>query len=135
MRIYKKSRNPYLNLIKSISNIYNDNEINIEEKLNEYKITFNTFKDDLNNYNFYTHPSFNNKWYKYKIKNSYVSNKINMKNPWHIFMYNFIQILNSTFIDNNTKYTNITKELAWFENATRVHDWVITKPIRKQKHA
>ena len=106
MRIYKKSRNPYLNLIKSIGNIYNDNNINTEEKLNEYK-----------------------------IKNSYVSNKINMKNPWHIFMYNFIQILNSTFIDNNTKYTSITKELAWFENATRVHDWVVTKPIRNQKHA
>ena len=29
MRIYKKSRNPYLNLIKSISKIYKDNELEI----------------------------------------------------------------------------------------------------------
>ena len=135
MKIYKKSRNPYLNLIKSINNIYSDKDIDMEEKLTEYKIIFNTLKDDLNNYNFYTHPSFNNKWYKYNIKNSYISNKVNMGNPWHIFMYNFIQILNSTFIDKETKYNDITKELAWFENSTRVHDWVIAKPIKKQTYA
>ena len=135
MKIYKKSRNPYLNLIKSINNIYSDKDIDMEEKLTEYKIIFNTLKDDLNNYNFYVHPSFNNKWYKYNINNSYISNKVNMGNPWHIFMYNFIQILNSTFIDKETKYNDITKELAWFENSTRVHDWVIAKPIKKQTYA
>ena len=38
MKIYKKSRNPYLNLIKSINNIYSDKDIDMEEKLTEYKI-------------------------------------------------------------------------------------------------
>tara|TARA_Y100000296_G_scaffold33103_1_gene38322 strand:+ start:1545 stop:1952 length:408 start_codon:yes stop_codon:yes gene_type:complete len=135
MRIYKKSRNPYLNLIKSIGNIYKDTNINIDEKLTEYEVTLNILKDDLSNYKFYTHPSFNNKWYKYKMMNSYVSNKINMRNPWHIFATNFIEIITSTFMDNKTKYYNISKELAWFENSIRVHDWVITKPVRKQKYA
>ena len=55
-----------------------------------------------------------------------------MRNPWHIFACNFIQIIHST--DKN-KYDNIAKELAWFENAIRVHDWVIVKPVRKQKYA
>ena len=132
MRIYKKSRNPYLNLIKSISKIYKDNELEIDEKLSEYNFIFNTFKDDLTKYKFYTHPSFNNKWYKHNIRNSSISNKINMRNPWHIFACKFIQIIHST--DKN-KYNNIAKELAWFENAIRVHDWVIVKPVRKQKYA
>ena len=48
MRIYKKSRNPYLNLIKSIGNIYKDTNINIDEKLTEYEVTLNILKDDLN---------------------------------------------------------------------------------------
>jgi len=69
------------------------------------------------------------------MMNSYVSNKINMKNPWHMFAINFIQIFTSTLMDNKTKYHNISKELAWFENSIRVHDWVITKPVRKQKYA
>ena len=117
MRIYKKSRNPYLNLIKSISKIYKDNELEIDEKLSEYNFIFNTFKDDLTKYKFYTHPSFNNKWYKHNIRNSSISNKINMRNPWHIFATNFIEIITSTFMDNKTKYYNISKELAWFENS------------------
>lgn len=133
MRVYKKSRNPYLNLIKSINNIYSDKDIDMEEKLTEYKTVFNIFKNDLNNYKFYTHPSFNDKWYNYKnVKDtSGVSNEINLKNPWHVFIYNFVYIINSTCFDDKDKYTNITKELAWFDGALRVQDWVITKPIRK----
>jgi hypothetical protein len=137
MRVYKKSRNPYLNLIKSINNIYSDKDIDMEEKLTEYKIVFNIFKNDLNNYKFYTHPSFNDKWYNYKnVKDtSSVSNEINLKNPWHVFIHNFVYIINSTCFDDKDKYINITKELAWFADALRVQDWVITKPIRKQKYA
>ena len=47
----------------------------------------------------------------------------------------FVHILNSTYFDDQTKYNNITKELAWFDGALRVWDWVIIKPLRKQKYA
>jgi len=117
MRIYKKSHNPYLNLIKSVNYLYQDGDIDISEKLTQYMVIFDTLKDDLNKYKFYTHPSFNDKWYKHKtVKNtSCVSNKINLSNPWHVFIYNFIYIINSTCLDDKDKYNSITKELAWFE--------------------
>ena len=137
MIIYKKSRNPYLNLIKSISNVYKDNGINVPEKLTQYKIIFDTLKNDLNKYKFYTHPSFNDKWYKHKTvkSTSCVSNEINLSNPWHVFIYNFVYIINSTCLDDIDRYSGITKELAWFDGALRVWDWVIIKPLRKQKYA
>ncbi len=137
MRIYKKSHNPYLNLIKSVNYLYQDGDIDISEKLTQYRVIFNTLKDDLNKYKFYTHPSFNDKWYKHKtVKNtSCVSNKINLSNPWHVFIYNFYYIITSTCIDDKDKYNSITKELAWFAGALRVWDWVIIKPLRKQKYA
>ena len=88
MRIYKKSRNPYLNLIKSISKIYKDNELEIDEKLSEYNFIFNTFKDDLNKYKFYTHPSFNNKWYKYNDKHVSAINEENvLEYSPYLFIY------------------------------------------------
>ena len=137
MRIYKKSHNPYFNLIKSISYLYQDVDKDISEKLTQYKIIFDTLKNDLNKYKFYTHPSFNDKWYKHKtVKSaSCVSNEINLSNPWHVFIYNFVYIINSTCLDDKDKYNSITKELAWFDGALRVWDWVIIKPLRKQKYA
>ena len=135
MRIYKKSHNPYFNLIKSISYLYQDVDKDISEKLTQYKVVFDIFKDDLNKYKFYIHPSFNDKWDKNITKNIKISNVLKMKNPWHLFIYNFVHILNSTYFDDQTKYNNITKELAWFDNTFRVQDWVIVKSMRKQKHA
>mgnify|MGYP003647237482 CR=1 FL=1 len=136
MKIYKKSHNPYLNLIKSINYLYQDAELNISEKLTQYNAIFNTLKNDLSNYKFYTHPSFNDKWYKQDVKStSCISDKINLNNPWHVFIYNFIYTINSTYLSDTDKYTSITKELAWFDGALRVQDWVIIKPIRKQKYA
>ena len=79
-------------------------------------------------YKFYRHPAFNNKWYaKDNLSNkNIIESKLNLKNPWHLFLDNFKKIMNSSLLTEETKHKNLAIELNWFYNTPRVEDWVIT---------
>ena len=84
-------------------------------------------------YKFYRHPAFNNNWYvKDSINNnSIIESKLNLKNPWHLFLDNFKKIMNSSLLTKETKDKNLAIELSWFYNTLRVEDWIINNPKRK----
>ena len=58
--------------------------------------------------------------------------KLNLKNPWHLFLDNFKKIMNSSLLTEETKHKNLAIELNWFYNTPRVEDWLITNTKRKK---
>ena len=126
MKIQKKSKNPYLNLIKNLRRVHRESSLSVYQKLENFYQIFTFLEADLRQYKFYTHPSFNNKWYGEKCSEN-LTNHLNLKNPWHLFFYNFKKIINSHFLNDGIKFNTISKELGWFYNTYRVHDWVERK--------
>ena len=127
--MYKQYKNPYLFLIKSIKKVHQNSTLSIDGKLSIYKKILNSLENELKVYKFYRHPALNNNWYtKDNTKNdSIVGSKLNLKNPWHLFVDNFKKIMNSSLLTKETKDKNLAIELSWFYNTPRVEDWVITK--------
>ena len=127
--MYKQYKNPYLFLIKSIKKVHLHSTLSMDEKLITYKKILDSLENELKVYKFYRHPALNNNWYsKDNIKNdSIVGNKLNLKNPWHLFVDNFKKIMNSSLLTKETKDKNLAIELSWFYNTPRVEDWIITK--------
>jgi len=131
--MYKQSKNPYLFLIKSIKKVHQNASLTVEGKLAIYKKILTSLESELKVYKFYRHPAFNNNWYvKDSInKNSIIDSKLNLKNPWHLFLDNFKKIMNSSLLTKETKDKNLAIELSWFYNTPRVEDWIINNPKRK----
>ena len=135
--MYKQSKNPYLNLMKSIKKIHQDTTISVSGKFNIYKKILISLENELKIYKFYRHPAFNNNWYaKDNVSNkSITESKLNLKNPWHLFLDDFKKIMNSSLLTEETKHKNLAIELNWFYNTPRVEDWVITNTKRKNNYA
>lgn len=131
--MYKQSKNPYLFLIKSIKKAHQNATLTVDGKLAIYKKILTSLESELKVYKFYRHPAFNNNWYvKDNINNnSIIENKLNLKNPWHLFLDNFKKIMNSSLLTKETKDKNLAIELSWFYNTPRVEDWIINNPKRK----
>ena len=131
--MYKQYKNPYLFLIKSIKKVHLHSTLSMDVKLITYKKILDSLENELKVYKFYRHPALNNNWYsKDNIKNeSIIESKLNLKNPWHLFLDNFKKIMNSSFLTKETKDKNLAIELSWFYNTPRVEDWIITNPKRK----
>jgi len=131
--MYKQSKNPYLFLIKSIKKVHQNASLTVEGKLAIYKKILTSLESELKVYKFYRHPAFNNNWYvKDSINNnSIIESKLNLKNPWHLFLDNFKKIMNSSLLTKETKDKNLAIELSWFYNTLRVEDWIINNPKRK----
>ena len=126
--LIKKSRNPYLNLIKSIKKIHFNTNLNISDKVSAYNSIVEILKSDLGYYKFYTHPAFNDNFYPFDNNwNTKIGTAYNANNPWQLFLKNISKILNSSSFDDESKDKNIACELNWFYNTPRVYDWVITK--------
>ena len=131
--MYKQSKNPYLFLIKSIKKVHQNATLTVDGKLAIYKKILISLESELKVYKFYRHPAFNNNWYVKDIinNNSILESKLNLKNPWHLFLDNFKKIMNSSLLTKETKDKNLAIELSWFYNTPRVEDWIITNPKRK----
>ena len=131
--MYKQYKNPYLFLIKSVKKVHQNSVLSMEGKLAIYKKILNSLENELKVYKFYRHPALNNNWYtKDNTKNdSIVGSKLNLKNPWHLFVDNFKKIMNSSLLTKETKDKNLAIELSWFYNTLRVEDWIINNPKRK----
>ena len=135
--MYKQSKNPYLNLMKSFKKIHQDATLSVSGKLNIYKNILTSLENELKVYKFYRHPAFNNKWYAKdnESNKSIIESKFNLKNPWHLFLDNFKKIMNSSVLTEETKHKNIAIELIWFYNTPRVEDLVFTNTKRINNYA
>ncbi len=128
LMLIKKSKNPYLNLVKSLKQIHFNSNINVSDKIEAYTAIIGILTPDLEKYKFYTHPAFNDNFYAFESSsNTKISSMYNVKNPWQLFLKNILKILNSPLFDEESKDKNIACELNWFYNTPRVYDWIITK--------
>ena len=127
-KMTKKFKNPYLNLIESIKKTHYNKLMSVNEKIQQYISSIQIMEPELSCYKFYTHPAFNDKWYRDMHKQStHTTNSIKLENPWCLFQHNLKEILYSNSLDEITKLKNITQELAWFKHTPRIYDWVVYK--------
>ena len=113
--------NPYDFAFRKIKKIvyYDATE---EEKLDLILNTIGILSTKVNDKEwFYTHPSFNDKFYTDKAFKT--SNKINMSNPWHSF---FIALLGVTSLEE------VKKEIYYLETYKGYKDWIVEN-VRKKR--
>ena len=92
--LIKKSKNPYLNLVKSVRNVHTNTNLNISDKIGAYNSIVEILKSDLGQYKFYTHPAFNDKFYPFDSKwNTKVGSTYNSNNPWQLFLKNILKAM------------------------------------------
>ena len=117
--------NPYEFAFRKVKKIVNYDATE-DEKLEAVGKTMAILATKITGKNwFYSHPSFNDKFYSDR-GTSKTGDNLNMNNPWHIFFTNLLF--------NISTIADVKKEVWYLENSVNYRDWIVEN-VRKKRVA